>query len=223
MYYMEDYKNAPNVTEEPLYEHDPDEYVMSHEEWVTEAFERQTEPEDVHESLVNLRDLRTQLTPDEIHDVYTWYAVAMQRRDREPLEEDRFIGHFFEAGSWDATFVFGDIERGFTFGFYKHGIFIPTHFAPKTPRGGYDLFKMLAEHETLSVATAVTEDIATTLRKMKGWHRLHVSFLAYFNDMLQEKTVLFNSAKGTRQKMVGLVKEFWRETKSLRENVRGDY
>jgi hypothetical protein len=155
----------------------------------------------------------------------------MRRRDREPLEEKRFIHYFFEEGSYEPTVAYGDMERGFIFGFYRGEIFIPTHFAPKIVikdgedgksglgllRGGYSILKELSERKDLAVATAVTDDLAKTLMKMKGWHRMRINFLAFFNQELEKKVLVYNSAIGIRKKLVALVREFWEETKRMKE------
>ena len=38
---------------------------------------------------------------DAVKQVYEWYSAAIGRRNRQPLEEGRFIGHFFEGNSTD--------------------------------------------------------------------------------------------------------------------------
>lgn len=99
-------------------------------------------------------------------DVYSWYAKAMLRRDREPLSENSFNYHFFESGSLEETVAFGENNKGYLLGFKKHKVFTPTHFAPKTIRGGYELFKALGESEDIPAVLAITEDLAETLEKM---------------------------------------------------------
>lgn len=184
------------------------------------AQEQQQTPEkkeNLPEGLINTIDLVESLSTEDIELVYKWYSEAMGRRDREPLLEGNFINHFFGGGSWEPTYAFGKMEKGYILGFYKHDIFIPTHFAPKTMRDGYTLFKELADNKEMPVATAVTDDLSETLLKMDGWHKLNVSLLAYFNSDLKKKVVVYNSAKGIRTKIIGLLKEFWEETRQLKK------
>jgi predicted RNA-binding protein len=44
-----------------------------------------------------------------------------------------------------------------------------------------------------------------------------MGFLAYFNSELKKKTIVYNSAEGVRTKLIGLIKEFWDETKKLKK------
>lgn len=155
-----------------------------------------------------------------LDEIYRWYEAAMSRRNRVPLPQENFERHFFEGGSLDFTYMYGDQEKGYLLGYRKHGIFIPTHFAPKTLRGGYNLFRELANSKEIPVVTAVTEDLAETLKKMKGWKTLNIKLLAYLNQDLLDKTVVYNSYPKIRRKMAGLVKEFLLESKQLREKTR---
>lgn len=167
--------------------------------------------------LVSTLEFAEGKTEEELEEIYSWYASAMSRRERWPLERERFFSHFFYGGSLEPTYIFGDKERGFLLGFLKHGIFIPTHFAPKSLRSGYELFKELGESKRTPVVTAVTPDVAETLKKIKGWRTLKLSLLAYFNSDLVKKMVVYNSSPGIRLKMLALVKEFIEETRRIRE------
>jgi hypothetical protein len=104
--------------------------------------------------------------------LYCAYARAISRRGRIPLEESRFYGHFFEGGSADQPIAYGDWSRGFLLGCVDSdlGIFTPTHFAPLTMRGGYDLFRDLGESTTIPAVVAITADLEETLSKMPCWH-----------------------------------------------------
>jgi hypothetical protein len=207
-YEQPDYSNYEPPKENPFIED------MDNEE---DGIEDLEEIENLPEGMINTIKLAKSLNPEELQKIYEWYSSAMDRRDREPLEYDRFCYHFFEGASWEPTYAMGDMEKGFVFGFYKHEIFIPTHFAPKTMKGGYSIFKELADNKELPVASAVTDDLAKTLLKMKGWHKLKIGFLAYFNSELKKKTIIYNSAEGVRTKLIGLMKEFWDETKRLKK------
>jgi hypothetical protein len=202
-----DYSNYEPPKESPIIEE------IGNEE---DGIEEVEEIENLPKGMVSTMKLAKSLNSEELREIYEWYSSAMDRRDREPLEYDRFCYHFFEGASWEPTYAMGDMEKGFVFGFYKHEIFIPTHFAPKTMKGGYSIFKELAENKELPVASAVTDDLAKTLLKMKGWHKLKIGFLAYFNSELKKKTIIYNSAEGVRTKIIGLMKEFWDETRKLK-------
>ena len=88
------------------------------------------------------------------------------RRDRVPLEYKRFIGHFFEGGSADISYLYGDEEGGYILGVLKQGVFIPTHFAPKILRGGFRLIDQLGYDYGTPTIMATTLDLMKTIIKM---------------------------------------------------------
>ena len=152
---------------------------------------------------------RQGVTLDEIHE---WYASAILRRDREPLESERFVGHF-GGMSLDPTFAFGEREKGYLLGYLKYGVFVPTHFAPKTMRGGYELMKRLGESTSVPAVMSITEDLKDTLSKMPSWQLLDIGFLASFREELSEKQIVYNSHPDTKNLMLGLVSEYLEEAK----------
>jgi len=152
---------------------------------------------------------RQGVTLDEIHE---WYASAILRRDREPLESERFVGHF-GGMSLDPTFAFGEREKGYLLGYLKYGVFVPTHFAPKTMRGGYELMKRLGESTSVPAVMSITEDLQDTLSKMPSWQLLDIGFLASFREELSEKQIVYNSHPDTKNLMLGLVSEYLEEAK----------
>lgn len=83
--------------------------------------------------------------------IYKNYATAMRLRNREPLEEGRFLNHFFEGGNSEESLSFGSQKDGYLFGCEVGGVFIPTHFAPTTLRGGYKLIKDLVSSDVTTV------------------------------------------------------------------------
>lgn len=97
--------------------------------------------ENIPEGLLPTEAFLEMYGEDAVYEIYTWYENAITRRDREPLEYDRFRGHFFEGWSHDSTYMYGDLAHGYVFGFFEHGAFLPTHFAPKNIRKGYELVK----------------------------------------------------------------------------------
>lgn len=151
--------------------------------------------------------------PEEAALVYSWYAAAIARRNREPLAEDRFLGHFADGLSTDPTYGFGDFSQGFLMGFLKYGVFVPTHFAPKTMRGGYELMRGLGDSHDVPAVMSVTGDLTETLSKMPSWNKLELGFLAMFRDQLESKDVLYNSHPDTKNLMAGLIADYLAEAK----------
>ena len=189
---FEDSQSEANNSEEKVYSHEqtPSDLIPT-----SELFEKQG------------------VTLEEAHE---WYSNAISRRGREPLEQERFISHF-EGMSFDPTFAFGEREKGYLLGYLKYGVFVPTHFAPKTMRGGYELMKRLGESTSIPAVMDITEDLKETLSKMPSWKVLDVSFLATFNEELAEKEIVYNSHPDTKNLMLGLVSEYLKEAKE-REN-----
>lgn len=148
---------------------------------------------DSHTYLTSTAEWADTTKSDDIDSLYAQYATAMRRRDREPLSHERFVSHFFENGSIDETYIYGNPSDGYLLGFEKYGIFIPTHFAPTGIKGGYRLFKELAESTDLPVVMAITPDLVATIRKMEGWHELGQSFESRFGDEKLSKEIVYNS------------------------------
>ncbi len=149
------------------------------------------------------------------HDtLYEWYSTAMQRREREPLEQERFERHFFEGASLDTPMGYGNKNDGYLLGGIRQNIFIPTHFAPKTIRGGYNLFKNLGESNNVSAVVAITEDLAETLVKLPSWKKLDFTIPANFRDELASKIIMYNSNPETEKNLMSLAAEFIQEYKN---------
>lgn len=155
--------------------------------------DRDERDDDSHPYLTLTAEWADTTKSEDVNSLYTQYAIAMRRRDREPLSRERFISHFFENGSIDKTYMYGNPADGYLLGFKKYGIFIPTHFAPTGIKGGYRLFKELAESTDLPVVMAITPDLVATIRKMKGWHELGQSFQSRLGDETVEKEIVYNS------------------------------
>lgn len=147
--------------------------------------------------------------------IYEWYAKAMQRRDREPLGKDSFINHFFEGGSLDNPFMFGDKEKGYLLGYSKYGVFIPTHFAPKSLRTGVELIQKLGRSKETPCVMAITEDLVETITKMPEWHSVDMGFLAMFRSSTLKKKIVHNEHPEVRNLMLGLLEEYLKEASSL--------
>lgn len=146
--------------------------------------------------------------------VYSWYEKAMRRRDREPLEEERFVQHFFEHNDSYEYFAYGDSERGYLLGVLKHGVFIPTHFAPKSLRGGVELVKDLGESQDIPSVMAITPDLKDTITKIPTWrnHKLG-HFVSMFRDEQVPKEIVYNSHPEVKKLMWGLLREYMKGLK----------
>lgn len=143
--------------------------------------------------LISATEFEQRYGDDGINDLYQWYALAMQRRERAPLEFERFIDHFFNGGSFDDPRMYGDMDNGFLLGFEKEDVFIPTHFAPKSLRGGYNLMLDLGESELLPAVMAITEDLKVTIEKMPCWHSLPEASQGIFRSFVVDKWLVYNS------------------------------
>lgn len=155
--------------------------------------------------------------------IYDWYANAMTRKDREALDKERFVYHFFEGGSTQPTVSFGNKEKGFLLGFIKNGIFVPTHFAPKTLKGGYELIKDLGGSKILPSVMAVTPDLTDTISKIPTWHALDLGFLSTFRNKVTEKNIVYNDHTEVQNLMSGLLSEYLDESdNNFDEDFRND-
>ncbi|MFH1405278.1 MAG: hypothetical protein ABIH21_04250 [Patescibacteria group bacterium] len=128
-----------------------------------------------------------------VDELYDWYAKAMRRReDREPLSKAAFIDHFF--GDYDRPekmCMFGDDDTGYLLGEIRFHVFIPSHFAPKTMKGGLRLMKSLGDSEIPSVLF-VTDDLADMLKKIPEWKVENIQIPAIFRGQYVKKTVAHN-------------------------------
>ncbi len=184
--------------------------ALNNKEYGDESISQEVIENDILQNTKNLIENNPEL-PEEI---YVWYKNAIERRDREALEEGRFIYHFFEGGSLDETYSFGDTEKGFLLGYKKQGVFIPTHFAPKTMRGGYELIKELGEGHRTPAVMSVTPDLTDTISKISSWHVVDLSFLSQFRGEALEKEFVYNSHPDTKKLLPLLVNEFIEESNS---------
>ena len=153
-------------------------------------------------------------------DTYRWYSEAMVRRDREPLSEESFIRHFFGENSTDVPVAFGDPEKGYAFGFMRSGVFIPSHFAPRSLRKGYELFSDLGKGEHVPAVLAITPDLVNTLRKMPSWHELDVPLTGVFRGTLQQKRLMYNDHPEVMERMRTIFAEMMTES---RAHENGDH
>lgn len=157
----------------------------------------------VLDSIYNIQD-----SPNEI---YQNYKNAIERRGREPLDEDRFIYHFFEGGSFDHSFYFGNKDLGYLLGYEKSNIFIPTHFAPKSIRSGYSLIKLLGESEVQPAVLFVTTDLINTISKIDSWKVLNMELPGEFRGYQEDKKLAYNLHPETENRLMTLAAEYIEE------------
>lgn len=150
------------------------------------------------EGFHHLQEYTNEFSDDDCHEVYTWYKSAMERRDREPLDEDYFTEIFFDQPNPNGV-IFGDPQLGYLFGGITKGFFSPSHFAPKSMRSGYNLFKRLGESKQPSVLF-ITEDLAETLKKMPSWEISQFKMPAYFRGEMVMKTIAHNNIPNFEKK-----------------------
>jgi len=151
----------------------------------------------------------------ELDQLYDNYTSAMVRRDREPLEHDNFMNHFFAEHQFERV-IFGDNERGHVLGEYRRGVFIPSHFAPKTLRGGYELMRDLGESTTIPTVLGISEDLEKTIRKMPAWKNTGYSYAVMFKGESMKKSIVHNAHPQMKKLLLGLVAEFLSEQDSDR-------
>ena len=170
------------------------------------------EPDEIMSGKIyNIKNFIKGLGPQDLDDtaeqIYSWYSRAMERRDREPLEPDRFFNHFFGGESTDEVYRYGNHDNGFLLGVGKEGVFIPTHFAPRTLRGGYNLLKELGKGDG-PVALFLTEDLADTLAKMPEWKIEDYKFNANFRGEPIKKMLAHNDRPEIKKLMLALLAEY---------------
>lgn len=148
-------------------------------------------------------------------EIFEWYEKAITRRGREALGSANFMYHFFTGGSFEKNYMYGDEDDGYVLGIVRHGVFIPSHFAPRSMRGGYNLIKNLGESQEIPTVLAITDDLAKTIGKMPSWHNLGISFPAVFRDEVHNKQIVYNSHPDVQNLLPLLVEDYLNEGKSL--------
>ncbi len=126
-----------------------------------------------------------------MEEIYEYYAAAIERRGREPLNQNSFENHFFNHGNYNESLAYGADKDGYLLGSSVDGVFVPTHFAPKTLRGGYRLMKELVD-SPIPVSLFITKDLVDTVEKMPGWKVLPFHMTVPFRDQVVEKTMVVN-------------------------------
>ncbi|MFA6514177.1 MAG: hypothetical protein WCT50_02710 [Patescibacteria group bacterium] len=214
--YLEKFRNHPNPMQvKKQIEND----ILENDGKDMEDHLDDYKPEKNENNHFNFQPTKELLNEVSSDDLYSWYSTAIQRREgRKPLSEDSFKCHFFEREGFNETFSYGDSEKGYLLGFQKFGVFIPSHFAPKTLRGGYELLKALGDSDTIPSILAITEDLAETLKKMPSWHKIEIGkdVLSYFRGELVKKDIYYNSHPEVQNLMMGLMLEYLNQSHEQR-------
>ena len=127
-------------------------------------------------------------------DLYRHYSDAIKRRGREPLDKQAFIGHFFEGWSGCDNSIYGNDKKGYLLGMNISGIFAPSHFAPQSMRGGYELVKELGSSDIPSLLT-ITPDLTQTITKFPSWqHAEGMDQTIQHNGEPHLKQLVYNEA-----------------------------
>lgn len=130
---------------------------------------------------------KQQLEQSGLKHVYQWYANAMRRRrpDSE-LSYESFVNHFHYNDYGNSCFIFGNYKLGFILGHTANGFYIPSHFAPRTMKGGLKLLSLLAKH---NIVLAITDDLSKTLEKTNYYHFTDIIIPSYFRGTLTNKYI----------------------------------
>jgi hypothetical protein len=163
---------------------------------VEEAFASDFEIEergDIPPGLTDTNFFTYQQGIDKAKEIYEWYSKAIRRRDRLPLDEPGFLHHFFDTYSREKKYMYGNNQDGYLLGVTKRGVFVPTHFAPRTLRGGYNLIHNLGASQSIPCVMAITDDLVETIEKMPSWSNAGISFPSWFRNQVQNKQIVYNS------------------------------
>ncbi|MFA6476004.1 MAG: hypothetical protein WCV68_01160 [Candidatus Paceibacterota bacterium] len=155
-------------------------------------------------------------------EIFGWYEKAITRRGREALGSSSFFYHFFTEGSTERNFMFGNNRDGYLLGPVRHGVFIPSHFAPRSLRGGVALMKGLGESETIPAVLAIPDDLAETLSKMPVWRKTGLSFPTLFRGQIQNKQIVYNSHPEVKGLLPLLKEDYEAEVKRFFRNREED-
>jgi hypothetical protein len=137
------------------------------------------------------------VAPSHLHRIGCWYESAMGRRGRDGMDTEGFAGHFGGC-SFESTYMWGGDDLGYILGYFRGGMFVVSHFAPRSLRSGVKLFRDLGESDDIPVAMGITGDLWETLAKMGTWRKHPFEFVADFRGEATEKVVVYNSFPGVR-------------------------
>jgi hypothetical protein len=175
--------------------------------------------ENIPEGLLSTGEFLKMYGQEAADEIYEWYADAISRRDREPLEDDRFRFHFFERGSHDPTYMYGDMKQGYLLGFVEKGAFIPTHFAPKSLRKGYELVQELGKSKDIPSVMMITADLVKTITKFPEWTSIDQKVLTSFSGEECYKIPVYNSHPDAKKALIEIAKEKLLESGDVDESL----
>jgi hypothetical protein len=180
------------------------------------------EEERVPPGLIDAAEFFYENGEEKAEEIFGWYEKAITRRGREALGSGSFMYHFFTGGSHEKNYMYGDDHDGYLLGIVRHGAFIPTHFAPRTMRGGYNLIKELGESQYVPVVLAITDDLAETIKKMPSWHNLGINFPAHFRDEIHNKQLVYNSHPDIERLLPLLAEDYLNEARGFDDSDPDD-
>lgn len=163
--------------------------------------------ENIPEELLSTDDFLKMYGEEAVDEIHEWYENAITRRDREPLEYDRFRNHFFEKGSYEPTYMFGDMKQGYLMGFVRQGAFLPTHFAPKSLRKGYELVQELGKSKDIPAVMMITDDLVKTITKFPDWKTVDRTLLVSFLGEDFHKIPVYNNHPEAKEAMIRIAGE----------------
>lgn len=129
------------------------------------------------------------LPEEQYFTIWQQYKNAMERRrPGSVLSLDRFVNHLL-----NNSYIF-QYNDSYILGQFYRGLFVPSHFAPKNIREGYEALKELKQYD--NVAFAVTKDLEPMLKKL-GYRSLPLSITRQFRGDDVEKSLLVSSLFGS--------------------------
>ncbi len=119
--------------------------------------------------------------------IWANYAKAMARRRPESI---LWLSGFAHMASHNDTVIYSS-RHGHVLGKWSHGVFKPSHFAPRSIRSGAELIAELKEFG--NVVFFVTEDLAPMLRKLGYFGHGSAIIPMLFRGELVMKTIMASS------------------------------
>ena len=134
---------------------------------------------------------------DELEQFYQQYAKTMYNpaKGKIPIGLNLFANKIFKSAYYNRG-------QDYVFGQHDGRIFVPTHFAPTTKRGGYELIKGLSEFS--NILMAVTPDLTEMLQKT-GFSKIKSDVPISFRGDTIDKDLLVSSLLKTPFKAAPLL------------------
>lgn len=120
---------------------------------------------------------------------HSWYTKAMnRRRTGSSLAYDSFMCYITS----EDVIAFGDCVSGYIYGRIVENVFVPSHFAPKTIRGGVRIIESLAKQSSYPVAAFVPDDLGAMFYKTGKYFTVSLNFPTFFRNEIVIKKVWTN-------------------------------